>query len=61
MRKNRREFIYSLPFLALFLAPVLHKEFVGAKSDKLLGAQIHAEFQAAQASGHIGGCGTRLP
>ncbi len=26
-------------FLALFLAPVLHKEFFGAKSDKLLGGK----------------------
>ena len=37
MKKSQGEFAYLSFSLAVFVAPVLHKEFVGAKSDKLLG------------------------
>jgi len=36
MRKNGCELICSSSFFAIFPVPVLHKEFAGAKSDKLL-------------------------
>ncbi len=37
MKKSQPEFAYLSSFLAIFVVPVLHQEFVGAKSDKLLG------------------------
>ena len=36
-RTSRLERKFSLPFAFVFVQAVLHKEFVGAKSDKLLG------------------------
>ena len=40
MTKSGGEFAYRSFSLAVFLAPVLHQEFVGAKSDKLLAPGI---------------------
>jgi len=37
-RMSRFEMKFSLLFAAIFVQAVLHKEFVGAKPDKLLGA-----------------------
>ena len=42
MKKSWSEFTCLPSLFALFLAPVLHEEFVGAKSDKLLGDRNRA-------------------